>query len=180
MGGFAIECQTHPGSESNGIEVKLLPLDGVRVLAKLSDDLPCLGIQAIQDRSKADTLSKSLACIQALYIVLQTFGRLRSDLPVTALEINTIGHVICALAMFVFWWYKPLNVESPEIARGPMEELHSTLWSLSDINNGTFWYARANISNSKDDLYYCSFPEFIDCVRHLGKLRKGFIETHNG
>jgi len=103
MGGFATEsrCQTHPGFESDDIEVNILPVFYVRPLAELSDDLPNLGIRAIQDRSKADTLSKSLACIQALYIVLQTLGRLISDLPVTALEINTIGHVICALAMFV-------------------------------------------------------------------------------
>jgi hypothetical protein len=61
----------------------------------------------IAERSKSDALAKTLVCLQAGYIIVQCISRLSSGLPLTFLEINTLGHVLCALIMYSFWFHKP-------------------------------------------------------------------------
>ncbi|KAL2070169.1 hypothetical protein VTL71DRAFT_13195 [Oculimacula yallundae] len=69
----------------------------------------------IIDKSKADSLAKSLVYIQVLWVVGQAVERKLSGFPITILEIHTIVHVICALFMYLLWFQKPLNVHSPTI-----------------------------------------------------------------
>jgi hypothetical protein len=66
--------------------------------------------EAIADRSKSDVLAKTLVCLQAGYIIVQSLSRLASGLPLTFLEINTLGHVLCALMMYTFWFHKPQDL----------------------------------------------------------------------
>ncbi|KIW99892.1 uncharacterized protein Z518_10820 [Rhinocladiella mackenziei CBS 650.93] len=68
---------------------------------------------SIRDRSKADYLAKTLVCIQAGWLLIQSAGRLADGLPLTPLEVNTIGHVFCAFFMYYFWLNKPLDVSEP-------------------------------------------------------------------
>jgi hypothetical protein len=44
-------------------------------------------------------------------MVVQCIARLVVHLPISQLEINTIGHVFCAMAIYYFWWGKPKNVQ---------------------------------------------------------------------
>ena len=55
--------------------------------------LPDVPKEDILDKSKANGLAKALVMIQALWMLLQTIGRLFAGLPVTLLEVNTIAHV---------------------------------------------------------------------------------------
>ena len=74
-------------------------------------------IDEINDKSKANMLSKVLACVQALWVVIQAIGRKANGLLVTLLELNTIMHVASVLPMYVLWFYKPQDVGKPtEIA----------------------------------------------------------------
>jgi hypothetical protein len=66
--------------------------------------------ETIAERSKSDALAKSLVCLQAGYIIVQCISRLSSGLPLTFLEINTLGHVLCALIMYSFWFHKPQDL----------------------------------------------------------------------
>ena len=66
--------------------------------------------EAIAERSKSDALAKTLVCLQAGYIIVQCISRLSSGLPLTFLEINTLGHVLCALIMYSFWFHKPQDL----------------------------------------------------------------------
>ena len=66
--------------------------------------------ETIAERSKSDALAKTLVCLQAGYIIVQCISRLSSGLPLTFLEINTLGHVLCALIMNSFWFHKPQNL----------------------------------------------------------------------
>jgi hypothetical protein len=71
--------------------------------------------EAIAERSKSDVLVKTLVCLQAGYIIVQCVSRVASGLSLTFLEINTSGHVLCALIMCSHWLHKPqdLNLSIP-------------------------------------------------------------------
>ncbi|KAH0545380.1 hypothetical protein FGG08_000521 [Glutinoglossum americanum] len=109
MGGFVINTEEDyaHGSPRFSLEIK-----GILYLAK-NFDLPDIPKESILDRSKADNLAKGLVCVQAGCLIVQCIARLASHLPLTFLEINTLAHVMCALAIYGFWWHKPLAVCDP-------------------------------------------------------------------
>lgn len=80
--------------------------------------LPRIRQSEILDKSKADGLAKVLACLQAGWMVAQVFARLHLNLPITLLEINTIGHVFCAFVVYVLWWNKPKWIKEPTRLEG--------------------------------------------------------------
>lgn len=115
MGGFVIETEPkHPEQREflRGSPTLTLSSKGVLFLAQ-HGLLPDVRRGFIDDKSKADFLGKSLAILQALWIVIQCIGRLVARLPLTLLEIITLGHVFCALVMYSFWWHKPLDIKTP-------------------------------------------------------------------
>ena len=75
--------------------------------------LPDIEKNYLNDKSKSDGLSKLIACAQAAWLIVQVVGRLILGLQVTLLEINTLGHVLCALIIYVLWWHKPRMVLEP-------------------------------------------------------------------
>lgn len=79
---------------------------GVALLADC-DLLPNIGTEYLNDKSKSDGLSKFITCAQVAWLIVQVIGRLVLGLQVTLLEINTLGHVLCALIIYVLWWHKP-------------------------------------------------------------------------
>jgi hypothetical protein len=129
MGGFAVNCSDFiPGRD-----LLYSTTAGVRRIIELGYPLPYLHKEAIEDRSKADPLGKILVCLQAGYIIFQVVGRLAAHLPVTLLEVNTIGHVVCALAMYTFWFHKPLGVCDPIVLTNEWAYPLMILW---DMKNG--------------------------------------------
>lgn len=85
---------------------------GVALLAKCNL-LPDLQKEDLVDKSKADGLAKFLACLQAGWMFVQIVTRMFLGLPITLLEVNTLGHVICALVIYVLWWSKPRSINEP-------------------------------------------------------------------
>jgi hypothetical protein len=67
----------------------------------------------IQDKGKADSVAKTLICLQILWMVAQVIGRKISGLPVTLLEIHVLIQVIFTTVIHLFWWNKPLDVSEP-------------------------------------------------------------------
>lgn len=43
---------------------------------------------------------------------------------ISLLELNTFGHAMCALLIYLLWWEKPFDVDYPPIVRS------QTLWSV--------------------------------------------------
>ncbi|KAH8585642.1 hypothetical protein B0O99DRAFT_126286 [Bisporella sp. PMI_857] len=72
-----------------------------------------LSTNSINDKSKADCFVKAVACFQALWQGMQCIGRTAQGLPLSALELATMAYVVCALANYIFWWNKPLDVMVP-------------------------------------------------------------------
>jgi hypothetical protein len=106
MGGFAVKQQ---GSRQ-------IRLYGDRLLHLFkSQSLPIPDIQEadINDRSKADWVTKSLALIQVTWFVAQLLGRAIQHLPITTLEMFTLGVVVGAAFTYASWWKKPFDVQRP-------------------------------------------------------------------
>jgi len=76
-------------------------------------DLPSLTEEEIWDRSKADSFAKTFACFQIGWLVLQCLGRAVQKLPITPLEIGTIGFAIPSVATFLLWFSKPKDIDVP-------------------------------------------------------------------
>lgn len=67
----------------------------------------------IEDKSKADVLAKLLVCLQVTWLLIQTVGRKIAGYPITLLEVHTLVHVACAIAMYGLWFQKPLDIRDP-------------------------------------------------------------------
>ena len=138
MGGFVLNTY-EPEAEvyiPRSPRVTLTP-KGLLLLARLdhiTDTLPDIALKTLKDRSKADNFAKGLVCVQAGWLIIQCISRVACDLPVTLLEINTIGHVFCALVMYALWWSKPLDVRDPTVLTGSWARLLCALMCMnSDI-----------------------------------------------
>jgi hypothetical protein len=75
------------------------------------EDLP--SDATIQDKSKSDSLAKSLALLQCTWFVAQVIARAIDSLPITTLELGTTALIGCASVAYGFWWYKPQEVRTP-------------------------------------------------------------------
>lgn len=105
------------------------------LLAK-SGLLPPISEREISDKSKADGLAKTLVCLQAIWMVVQVISRLVDGLPVTLLEVNTLGHVVCALLIYLLWWHKPRLVREPTVLQGQwVKPVCAYMWMSSKISD---------------------------------------------
>lgn len=64
----------------------------------------------IQGLVQSDYLTKILAIVQALYLVLDCIARTNQGLPISLLELSTAAYVLAAAVMYGFWWHKPQDV----------------------------------------------------------------------
>ena len=118
MGGLAVDTN-EPGAEPHipGSSRFIITIDGISLLAAYGQ-LPDMPLESILDKSKANNIAKTLTCVQAFWIIIQSLARVASDLPLTILEINTLGHVKCAQFTFLFWCDKPLEILYPTLLSG--------------------------------------------------------------
>lgn len=93
-------------------EGRTLTPAGALFLTKLGI-LPPIPVETINDKSKADLMAKLLVCVQGSWMLVQALGRKIDGLPLTLLELNTIMHVVCAILMYVLWFNKPQDVQTP-------------------------------------------------------------------
>lgn len=114
MGGFVVEPD---GPASEGGVTLTVSARGIAFLASCGH-LSNIGKDDIKDKSKEDWLAKTLVCAQAGWMVVQIIGRVFNGLPVTLLEVNTLGHVLCALVIYLLWWYKTRMVREPTKIEG--------------------------------------------------------------
>ncbi|KAK0105190.1 hypothetical protein ONS95_004414 [Cadophora gregata] len=94
-----------------------LTAHGVLLLAR-SGLVPDVDKREILDKSKTDALAKSLVLLQAGWMLLQTVGRIATRIPISLLEVNTIGHIMCAFVVYLLWWNKPREIHEPTVLRG--------------------------------------------------------------
>lgn len=112
MGGFAVDID----HLHNKLERVTLTADGLLFLAQEGHffDLPS---SSIEDHSKASLFTKTLVCIQVLWVVGQAIERKIAGYPLCILEVHTLVHVFCALIMYSLWANKPYDIYCPTLVR---------------------------------------------------------------
>ncbi|WQF77223.1 hypothetical protein CDEST_02237 [Colletotrichum destructivum] len=156
MGGFVVDLPSSDDDDEDAVKRVTVTPEGIRLLSFIGK-LPEIHESQIQDKSKADWMAKSLVCIQAGWMVAQVIGRLIKGLPVSLLEINTCGHVACAVLLYLLWWSKPLDVLDPTVLEGGNEDYLSLMRfcsSMSAVNGVTdircFMYMPADGAGSDE------------------------------
>ena len=76
-------------------------------------EFPTITVEEIEDRSKADAFSKTIALGQTLWFVAQCFARIAQHLDLTLVELLTLSLAVLNGAVYFLWWHKPLDVRCP-------------------------------------------------------------------
>lgn len=120
MGGFAFDTsEAKPNFLPYGRSRLTLRFKALKYIAKRAPSLiPDLAEEDIRDKSKAGGLAKFLVCLQAFWFCLQCIARLAQNQAISFLELNTFGHAICTLLVYLLWWHKPLDIKSPSLLVG--------------------------------------------------------------
>jgi hypothetical protein len=69
--------------------------------------------EEIKDKSKGDWVSKFVVVIQTTWFIIQCLARWLVNLPVTELEVVTIGYAILNIIVYILWWKKPKDISVP-------------------------------------------------------------------
>lgn len=136
MGGFVIDTKPTDGKEYiRGCPRLTVTPRGIQFLA-LNGIIPHVSKSSIKDKSKANAFAKIFTCTQGSWLIVQCISRLCYKLPNTLLEINTVGHVLCALAIYCFWFSKPLDIDEPTVISGQtLPSLCALMWMNSSISS---------------------------------------------
>jgi predicted membrane channel-forming protein YqfA (hemolysin III family) len=103
MGGFVLKSPDLPPFPLNAAQVHYLVVNNfVDLPAQLSD---------IKNKSR-DQVGLAVLILQLGWFILNMLGRLVQKLPITPLELATVGYVACAMGVLSFWRHKPTEVDS--------------------------------------------------------------------
>ncbi|KAH7245124.1 hypothetical protein BKA59DRAFT_555136 [Fusarium tricinctum] len=69
----------------------------------------------IKDLSKADIVTKAFAIIQCTRLTVQCIARSAQGYAISQLELGTLGFILCAFIMHIFWWSKPFDIETRRV-----------------------------------------------------------------
>ena len=119
MGGFCLETPSGVRLQLNSDDTTSAKSDSAEWLSKLEK----IDEDDINDHAKSNSLTKFIACGQALWLVTQVFTRIYQHQGVTLLEVSTSAYVACALTAYAFWWKKPQSSTLPITFACAAEEL---------------------------------------------------------
>ena len=93
---------------------------GVLALERFSElltakkiEFPSVTVEEIEDRSKSDGFSKTIALGQTLWFVAQCIARRAQHLDLTLIELLTLSLAVINGVMYFLWWNKPMDVRCP-------------------------------------------------------------------
>ena len=163
-GGLAIESKAFPK------ETRLIITPaGALELAKL-DLLEPISANVIDDKTKADPITKLVVCIQAGWFILQSIARVSQSLPLTLIEIHVLAHGSVALLMYLFWFRKPYDALSPFVITSQevvdiavLFSLHQPPNSMSKGNKSTV--NRTDYRYQEKHMTRCVFKNDLDTAR---------------
>ena len=103
MGGFML----FEGDNPKGV---LTPDIFYELLTKKKIEFPKVTVEEIEDRSKSDGFSKTIALSQTLWFVAQCIARRAQHLDLTLVELLTLSLALLNGVMYFLWWNKPMDV----------------------------------------------------------------------
>ncbi|MCJ1369318.1 hypothetical protein MMC20_000528 [Loxospora ochrophaea] len=138
MGGFAIDTNDGTGKPYiSGSPQFILSVDGILLLAEHEERaFTDVTENTIMSRSKTDGLAKILVCLQTSWMIISCIGRAASHLPLTLLEINTLGHVFCAIMLYILWFNKPQDIDEPIVLTGEWVRPWGAVISMCNASKG--------------------------------------------
>ena len=80
------------------------------LLAAGKIEFPTVTVEEIEDRSKADGFSKTIALGQTLWFVAQCIARRAQHLELTLIELLTLSLAVLNGVMYFLWWHKSMDV----------------------------------------------------------------------
>lgn len=87
-------------------------------------DAPIISAKEVDDKSKGNWFTKSLALLQICWFLIQLLTRVAQHLETSPLELFTLGVVGCTIISYVYWWAKPLDVNtSTPLSKGSSFEI---------------------------------------------------------
>jgi hypothetical protein len=108
MGGLVVDV----ASIHNTLKKVVITPNGLLRLTELGHFIH-VSDQQIRDLDRWDTLGKSIAIMQAFWIIVQCIGRRGARLPISLLELNTCVNVGFAFCLRLLWNEKPFDIQSP-------------------------------------------------------------------
>ena len=84
-----------------------------KLLAAGKIAFPIVTVEEIEDRSKGDGFSKTIALSQTLWFVAQCLARRAQNLDLTLVELLTLSLAGLNGVMYFLWWHKSLDVRCP-------------------------------------------------------------------
>ena len=76
-------------------------------------EFPAVTVEEIEDRSKADGFSKTIALVQTLWFIAQCLARRVQNVDLTLIELLTLSLAVLNGLMYFLWWNKSLDVRCP-------------------------------------------------------------------
>ena len=141
MGGFALQTPDGLVRIHGDVVIKLIE-NGTMLL-------PDIQVPDIDDRSKANWVTKAIAILQVTWFSAKLIGRASNHLPVTTLELFTVGVVVCAIMTYAFWWHKPFDVQRPIVLQPSLSPKHKYELSEEDLAD----VKRMRLSGNSDMSY---------------------------
>jgi hypothetical protein len=142
-------------------------------------DWPMVTKKEIDDRSKGDFLSKSIAVFQTTWFIVQCIARGVAKITLTQMELATLAFSVLNIILCMLWWNKPLGVAYPFPVYYRSAVYTPTLRSPSSplfLQPSTFTRFRADLSKRFTDkgifapIYILIIDPFIlvrSCVEGL-------------
>ena len=106
MGGFVL----FEGEIAKGV---LTPKRFSELLTAGKIEFPTITVEEIENCSKADEFSKTIALGQTLWFVTQCIARGAQHLDLTLVELLTLSLAVLNGLMYFLWWNKSLDVRCP-------------------------------------------------------------------
>ena len=133
MGGFMLF-----DSEGNIAKGVLTPWKFSLLLEEKMIDFPKVPVEEIEDRSKLDGFSKTIALGQTLWFVAQCIARRAQHLNLTLVELLTLSLAFLNGVMYFLWWNKPMDVRRPiRVYLLPVDNSYNIDYTLNMISNET-------------------------------------------
>ena len=98
------------GEVANGV---LSPERFSELLSAGKIEFPTVTAKEIEDRSKADGFSKTIALGQTSWFIAQCLARKVQHLDLTLVELLTFSLAVINGGMYFLWWHKSLDVRCP-------------------------------------------------------------------
>ena len=127
MGGFELMKEDDPLNKQ-----RLSHENFVSELEGYDVDFSEISKGVILERSKGDAMAKGFVVLQTGWFAMQCVARVAQGLPVTELELTTLGHVATVSITYFLWWNKPLDVQHPITLHARVRRE-----TINDIDGGT-------------------------------------------